>query len=111
MEQTNKIVLRHIKIPEEQREHYLSAELKGSGDLFLVGWDVTPVAKDFTGDSEYEYEKTIKCNDLASLRSAFNIPAEENILDYLMNHFSGEKSFEFERLLKEKNVPFELDIW
>lgn len=111
MEQTNKVVLRYIKIPEEQRTHYLSAEIKENGDLFLVGWDVTPVAKDFTGDSEYEYEKTIKRDDLVVLRSAFNIPADENILDFLMNNFSGEKSFEFERMLKEKNVPFDLDIW
>ena len=76
----------------------------------MSGWDVTPVAEDFTGDGEYEYEKIIKYNDLTALRSAFNIPAEENILDFLMNNFSDERSFQFEKLLK-KNVPIELDVW
>jgi len=111
MEQTKKVILRHIKKPEEKREHYLSAELRENGDLFISGWDVTPVAEAFTGDSEYEYEKTIKCNDLPALRSAFNIPAEENILDFLMKNFSGEKSFELERQLTAKNIKVELDIW
>lgn len=111
MEQTKKVILRHIKKPKEKREHYLSAEIRGNGDLFMSGWDVTPVAEAFTGDSEYEYEKTIKFNDLPALRSAFDIPVEENILDFLMNNFSGERSFEFERLLKDRNVPVELDVW
>ena len=57
MEQINKVILRHIKKPKEKREHYLSAEIKENGHLYLmVGWDVTPVAKAFTGDSEYEYD-------------------------------------------------------
>ena len=71
METIKKIVLRHIKKPEENREHFLSAELRNNGELFFVGWDVTPVAKDFTGSSEYEYEKTIKNKDLPFLRKCF----------------------------------------
>ena len=106
-----KIVLRHIKKPDENREHYLSIELKENGDLFLDGWDVTPVAKDFYGDSEYEYTKTIKNQDLHYLKIAFNVVNGKDILEFLEENFSGEKSFEFERLLNENNVPFELDVW
>ena len=106
-----KIVLRHIKKPDENREHYLSIELKENGDLFLDACDVTPVAKAFTGDSEYEYTITIKKADLPKLRIAFDIPDSKDILEFLLETFPGEKSFEFERLLKKRNVPNELDVW
>jgi hypothetical protein len=77
----------------------------------LDGLDVTPVAEDFFGNSELEYTKTIKSQDLPNLRIAFQIPERIDIIEFLENNFSGEKSFEFERLLDEKNVPFELDVW
>jgi len=111
MEQIKKVILRDIKKPEENREHYLTAEIREDGHLYLTGYDSSSVAKDFTGDSEYEYDITITSTEFPSLRSALNIPAEENILDYLMNNFSGEKSFEFEGQLTKKNIKVELDVW
>ena len=111
MEPINKIILRDIKKPNENRKYYLTMEIKEDGHLYLSGYDYTPVAKDFTGDSEYEYDITIRSTEFPSIRSAFNIPAEENILDFLLSNYSGEKSFEFERLLNEKKIKSEFWSW
>lgn len=112
METEKAIVLRDIKVTEgEYRWHYLKVILKENGDLFSDACDVCQAAKDFTGDSEYDYEITIKKNDLPILRKAFEIPEDKDILDFLLENYSGKKSFEFERQLKERNVPIDLFVW
>ena len=110
MTENKRVLLRHIKIAESKNEYYLRAHINEDKDLVLSGQEFTSYAGDIFGDEEREYTKTIMNKDLPYLRNVLGISDGEDILDYLLANYAGEKSFDFERLLDMKKVPFELTI-
>jgi len=110
MAEDRTVVLRNIKVAASGDEYHLWASYNEDKDLVLSAQEFSFYAKEIFGDEEREYMKTIKNKDLSYLRNVLGISDEADILDYLLKNYAGERSFEFERLLDNKKVLFELYI-
>lgn len=106
---TNKVCLR--KEEKSNERHELQAGYSDDGDLVLYGSDSCQAARVFMGSYDHEYQKIIKKNDICKFLRILNIAQEEDILNYLLANWSGHKSYELERILDNKKIPYELDIW
>lgn len=104
------VVLRNIKRAVSGNEYHLRVKFNENNYLVLDGQDFSSSAEDIYGEEEYEYVKTIYKRDLPYLKRVLNVGIDEDLLDYLEANYSGEKSFELERLLDKKKVPFELNV-
>ncbi len=106
MAEYRSVVLRKMKIDGTWNQYLLRASINEDNDLVIEGQDFSSLSEDIFGDEEYEYSITINCKDLPFLRQVLKIGDSEDLLDFLEANYSGEKSFEFERLLQNSRVPY-----
>jgi hypothetical protein len=105
---------------DEQRKVTLRSERRGEnsfslrayvdpeGNLHMDGQDLGPVTASVSSDGEYEYFKTIAASDVPQFLSLLGAPADADVLDVLESNWSGEASWELERLLRESGIPVDV---
>ncbi len=84
---------------------FLSAEIQHNGDLVFEGQDLGPVVEEFFGSSEYEWQWTIKAEDIPSFQKALG--EDGHIIKLLETHFSDEKAAGLLPFMQDHNIPFE----
>ena len=104
-----------VRLRDEEMEDgsHLSlwAYLDSLGRLHVDGQDLGPVTKSVSEDGEYEYFKIIAKKDIPLLIKHLGGKPEDDILDLLAKNWTGEKSYEFEKILMEGPIKVELATW
>jgi hypothetical protein len=83
----------------------LWASLDAEGSLRIEGQDLGPTAAIVSPDAEYEWIELIEAADIPRLVELLGGIAGTDILTLLEERFTGRGSYEFERLLRESDVP------
>lgn len=86
----------------------LWAYVDKAGCLHIDGQDLGPVTEPVSGDGEYEYFKTIAAADVPKVVALLDGREGEPVLDLLERAWTGKRSWELERLLRESAIPVEL---
>lgn len=89
----------------------LWAYLDTAGRLHIDGQDLGPVTKFVSGDGEYEYFEMVAKADIPRLIALLGGKPEDDILELLARSWTGDKSYELERILSEGPIEVELGIW
>ncbi len=90
----------------------LRAYVDGAGCLHIDGQDLGPVtAAGGSDDGEYEYFKTIDAEYIPQVIALLGGKPGDDILELLAQRWSGERSFELERLLSESGIPIQVSVW
>ncbi|HUH07074.1 MAG TPA: hypothetical protein VML96_04615 [Egibacteraceae bacterium] len=106
---TRKVQLRAERSGLDRRN--LWAWVDASGDLHLDGQDLGPSTAFVSDDGEYEWERTIAAVDVPRLIELLGGQTGADVLDLLEQRYSGEESYELERLLRESDVPSKFARW
>lgn len=88
----------------------LWASLDDEGNLHLDGQDLGPATASVSDDREYQWFRTIGHEDLPQLMVLLGAPADTNLLDVLRRKWSGTKSYDLEKLLRESGIKAELFV-
>ena len=94
-----------------QDSRFLSARLSDDGDLLIEGQDLGPGTAMVSDDGEYEWVRTVAAADLPRLPELIGAAAEEDLLDVLAERFTGDASYELERLIRESDLPSRIWTW
>jgi hypothetical protein len=81
------------------------------GDLHVDGQDLGAGTSMVSDDGEYEWYQTIDAADLPALVLALGGPVGAHVLDVLAARYTGEGSYELERILREGVVPVARMVW
>jgi hypothetical protein len=108
METARTITLRDEKNGRETR--HLWASVDDGGNLHIDGQDLGPAAAMVSDDGEYEWFQTIRAEHLPRLLSLLGAGPGDDILDVLEGNWSGPRSYELERLLRESDFPMERHV-
>jgi len=103
-----KVQLRAEHTGDDHR--YLDAYLEG-GDLHIDGHDLGPQTALISSDGEYEWWKTIDATDIPRLVELLGGDPGEPILALLERDYTGPKSYDFERILRESGIEQHLRTW
>ena len=87
---------------------YLSASLNIDGSLLIEGQDLGPSTAIVSSDGEYEWARTILPEHFPALLALLDAPANADILDVLEKHWTGQRSYELERRIRESDIPSNL---
>ena len=82
----------------------LWAYLDDDGHLHIDGQDLGPATAPVSGDGEYEWFQTIDRSDIARLVVVLGGRDGDDVLDLLADIYTGARSYEFERLLRESDI-------
>ena len=96
------VTLRDETKGEEQS--ILRARMTSDGGLELEGQDFGPSTSMVSDDGEYEYYWEVPAEHLAALREVLGVPAEGELLDVLVEHFSGPESRRLESLVSSSGL-------
>jgi len=83
-------------------------------ELIFDGYDIGKTVSELMGDSDYEYQYTIKYNEAKKLANIFNIDINEKtaLLKEIKNHFNENDAYsKFGTFMKENNIQFESFTW
>ena len=86
---------------------YLDASLNAEGNLVLAGQDLGPVTAIVSSDGEYEYWITVKAEHFPQLLALLEASPDADVLEVLAEHWTGERSYELERLIRGSGIPQE----
>ncbi len=104
-----------VKLRDETRADgsHLSlwAYLDAAGQLHFDGQDLGPVTQSVSSDGEYEYFKIVAPGDIPRLIELLGGKPGEDILELMRRDWSGDKSYDLERILRECDIPVVLSVW
>lgn len=86
---------------------FLHASLNDEGDLVLAGHDLGPGTAIVSSDGEYEYWITVKAEHFPRLLALLEASPDADVLQVLAEHWTGERSYELERLIRGSGIPQE----
>lgn len=109
MASTHIVTLRDERDGADRR--HLAAYLDDAGRLHIDGQDLGPGTAPVSEDGEYEWFRTIAAADLPRLAALLGADAGESILAVLSRKYTGEGSYELERLLRESDIAQNLRVW
>ncbi|MBI5596380.1 MAG: hypothetical protein HY928_09865 [Elusimicrobia bacterium] len=109
MAQLRKVVLREERDGSDSR--HLWAYLDDEGDLHIDGQDLGPGTAPVSPDGEYEWHQTIRKKDLHRLMLLLGGAAGDDLLDLLGKNWSGPRSGDLEKLLRESGIPTEFSAY
>jgi|SRR3954447_1343310 hypothetical protein len=89
----------------------LTARLDEGGALVIEGHDLGPGVAPVSSDGEYEWRHTIHAEHVPELMTLLEAPADADILDTLERRWSGRRSYELERRLRDASFPVETWTW
>ena len=98
-----KVVLREER--NQRGYRFLSAEIKGNGDLVFEGQDIGGDVEGAFGSREYEWYWTVKELDIPKFKKA--IGGDDEILVLLKNSFTNDKAAGLYAFMQENEIPFE----
>ncbi len=88
----------------------LWASVDAEGNLHIDGQDLGPRTKIVSPDGEYEWFQTVQAADVPKLLELLGGAPETDVLDFLATHWSGNRSYELERLLRESDIEVSLHV-
>lgn len=89
----------------------LWARLNEHGDLLIEGQDLGPGTAPVSTDGEYEWVLIFRSKDVPQLRTLLEMPDDADLLTALEQSWSGDRSYELERRIRESDVPHETSTW
>ncbi|MGC1184291.1 MAG: hypothetical protein WBA31_03955 [Candidatus Dormiibacterota bacterium] len=89
---------------------HLCAYLDDEGNLHIDGHDLGPATAVVSDDGEYEWFRTISNEDLPQLRSLLGEHADTNLLDVLEQKWTGVRSYDLEKLLRDSGIKVGLFV-
>jgi hypothetical protein len=89
---------------------YLSAYLDSDGRLHLDGEDFGPKIRVVTNRDSYEYEQTIKAEDVPKLCELLGGRPDEHILEVLARDWCGVRADYFGAVLDESGIDVALYV-
>jgi hypothetical protein len=102
------VILRNERRGADTR--HLCAYLDDEGNLHIDGQDLGPATAPVSDDGEYEWFRTIGHEDLPQLMSLLGAPADADLLDVLQRKWSGARSYDLDKLLRESGIKVELFV-
>jgi hypothetical protein len=106
---TRKVILREERVGPDSR--HLWAYLDGEGNLHIDGQDLGPGTYPFSVDGEYEWFQTIEAVDVPRVVELLGGAPGAEVLDLLQEGWSGERSYELERALRESAINIKRFVW
>jgi hypothetical protein len=104
-----RVMLREERTGSDQR--FLWAYVSADGALHIDGQDLGPATSLASADGEYEWFQTIQPKHLPRLVEVLGGERGADVLDFLAERYSGDGAAEFERILRESDIPVELFGW
>lgn len=104
-----RVVLRDEEVGEDRR--VLTAHVDDDGDLHIDGHDLGPGTAAVSSDGEYEWSQAIAAVDLAAVVALLDGQTGDDVLDLLATRWTGARSYELERRLRESVIPIERWSW
>lgn len=104
-----KVTLREERNGRDFR--WLGAYVDGAGNLHIDGQDLGPGTAPESDDGEYEWFKTVAAVDVPRLLTLLGRQPGDDVLDVLAAGWTGLRSYELERLLRESGIPLNLHTW
>ena len=89
---------------------HLCAYLDDEGNLHIDGQDLGPATAPVSDDGEYEWFRTISHEDLPQLMRLLGAPGDADLLDVLQRKWSGARSYDLDKLLRESGIKVELFV-
>ena len=89
---------------------YFSEENK----LIFDGYDIGKAVNQLMGDSDYEYQYSVKFSEVKKIAKIFDININEKmvLLKEIKNRFNGNDAYsKFGDFMKENNIVFESFTW
>ncbi len=90
---------------------FLDAFVTPDGVLHVDGQDLGPATAMVSSDGEYEWGRSIAPADIARLVEELGGRPGEDVLDVLQRDWSGARSYDLEKLLRETTIPVSLWTW
>lgn len=85
----------------------LTASVTREGALRVEGHDLGPGTAIVSPDGEYEWVTTVAAADIGRLVALLGGREGDNVLDVLERAYIGPGSYDFERMLRESDIPVE----
>lgn len=83
-------------------------------DLIFDGHDIGKIVSELMGDSDYEYQYTVRFNEVKKIAAIFNIDQHKKtvLLKEIKNHFNQNDAYsKFGAFMKENSIEFESFTW
>lgn len=93
---------------DERGTRHVEVSLEG-GSIVIRGQDIGKSVEDFWGSDEYEWAWTIDLRHEPELRKLLMILPDQQVLDGIVEHFSGDDYFALSQLLG--TAPFPTNFW
>jgi hypothetical protein len=90
---------------------WLGASVDEKGALHIDGQDLGPGTAPVSSDGEYEWFETIAAPLVPRLVELLGGEPGDDVLDVLERGWTGDRSYDLERLLREGDFPIERFIW
>lgn len=103
------VTLRQERLGDDVR--WLGAFVDGSGALRVHGQDLGPGTAMVSSDGEYEWFITVGAGDVGRLVAVLGGQPGDDVLELLERDWTGPRSYDFERVLRESGIPVMLFTW
>jgi hypothetical protein len=90
---------------------WLGASVDGAGALQIDGHDLGPSTAMASSDGEYEWFMTVAARDVDRLVAVLGGQPGDDVLALLERAWTGARSHDLERLLRESGIPVKLFTW
>lgn len=90
---------------------WLGASVDGAGALHIDGQDLGPGTAMVSSDGEYEWFMTVAAADVDRLVAVLGGQPGDDVLALLERGWTGARSYDLERLLRESGIPVKLFTW
>ena len=109
MTDQRRVTLRDEVSGEDAR--HLRATLTDKGALRIDGQDFGPSTALVSPDGEYEWVTVVSRDHLPTLISLLGGSPHDDVLDLLEENWTGPRSYDLERLLRESVIPFDRHVF
>jgi hypothetical protein len=90
---------------------HLAAYVDEEDNLHIDGHDLGPGTAPVSTDGEYEWFKKIGADDVPRLLELLGAPSASDVLGVLEQHWTGPKSYDLERIIRESDIQVDLFVW
>jgi hypothetical protein len=84
---------------------YLWAYVDNQGALHIDGQDLGPATAMVSSDGEYEWFQTYRALDVPRVVALLGGALGDNVLDLLAERWTGARSYDLEKLLRDSDIP------
>ena len=85
--------------------------MEESGALVIDGHDLGPATAPVSDDGEYEWNYTYDAAVVPAVVAALGGAPGDDVLDLLQRHWTGARSYELEKRLRESKLPHGFWRW